>query len=93
MTLPFSSLPATTTPSALTLIASNEKLTELGAPEYVLVNLPAELASVIEFANREKEENGIRFKGMLYGEEDAKIAANLALYGGFMTKQMTAGKV
>ena len=77
---------------ALTLIASNEKLTELGAPEYVLVNLPAELASVIEYANREKDENGIDFKGMLYTEEDAKIAANLALYGGFSTKQMKTGK-
>lgn len=77
---------------ALTLIASNEKIVELGEPAYVLVNLPADLAPVIEYANRELAENGIRFKGMLYTEEDAKIAANLPLFGGFTTKQSVASK-
>ena len=76
----------------LTLIASNEKLTELGTLSSVYVNLPRDLASVLDRVNLEIEENGIRFLPFVYGEEDADVASKLSLFGGFYPKQITAGK-
>lgn len=78
---------------ALTLIASNEKLTDIAKPEFVCVNLPAELASAVDRANVELEENGIPFLVLPFSEADKEIALNLSLFGGFFSKQLgTAGK-
>ena len=74
---------------ALTLINENERLTELGKPEFVCVNLPKELMSVLDMANEEAEENGIAFACLPNEEEDA-ILSNLELYGGLFPKQITA---
>ena len=77
---------------ALTLIHGNERLTELGKPEFVCVNLPKELSCVLDMANEEAEENGITFTG-LPNEEDTTILSNLELYGGLFPKQIsTIGK-
>jgi hypothetical protein len=74
---------------ALTLIQGNERLTELSKPEFVCVNLPKELMSVLDMANEESEENGITFT-CLPNEEEADIRSNLELYGGLFPKQITA---
>ncbi len=64
----------------LSLIQSNDKLTEIARPERVLVNMPSELAHVIEYANIESEENGISFS-MINGSKDPNVSANLELFG------------
>jgi hypothetical protein len=74
---------------ALTLIQGNERLTELSKPEFVCVNLPKELMSVLDMANEEAAENGITFT-CLPNEEEAAILSNLELYGGLFPKQITA---
>ena len=73
---------------ALTLIASNDKLTELGKPEFVCVNLPKELGAVIEKTNEEAEENGITFVALSRDDVDDDICSNLELYGGLFPKHI-----
>ncbi len=75
---------------ALTLMQGNEKLTELGKPEFVCVNLPSDLSHVLDMANWEAEENGISFTRLSGADDDAAISANLELYGGFFPKQIGA---
>ncbi len=75
---------------ALTLIHGNERLTELGKPEFVCVNLPKELMGVIDMVNEEAEENGVTFTCLPNEEEEATILSNLELYGGLFPKQITA---
>ena len=78
---------------ALTLIHGNEKLTELGKPEFVCVNIPGDLVGVLEKVNEEAEENGITFTALPTENADANVSANLELYGGLFPKQMgTANK-
>lgn len=78
---------------ALTLIHGNERLTELGKPEFVCVNLPTELVSVLDAANEEAEENGITFTRLPSEGEDVAVLSNLELYGGLFPKQIaTTGK-
>ncbi|MBE6531475.1 MAG: hypothetical protein E7679_05250 [Ruminococcaceae bacterium] len=78
---------------ALTLIHGNEKLTEIGKPEFVCVNLPLDLASVLDTANEEAEENGITFTRLPSEGEGASVISNLELYGGLFPKQIaTTGK-
>ncbi len=67
---------------ALTLIRDNEKLTELGKPEFVCVNIPDDLAAVLNKVNEEEEENGIAFHAFRHGNADSAVTANLELYGG-----------
>ncbi|MBO7275914.1 MAG: hypothetical protein J6V15_06030, partial [Clostridia bacterium] len=71
---------------ALTLLASNEKLTQLGKPECIYVNLPQMLSFVLDKANEEQEENGYEFKLLDNGEDDANVLVNLELYGGFFPR-------
>ena len=73
---------------ALTLIDSNKKLTDLGKPEFVCVNIPDDLAGVIEKTNEESAENGITFTCLPSFAEAPIVAANLELYGGLFTKQL-----
>lgn len=73
---------------ALTLIHGNEKLTELGKPEFVCVNIPQDLMSVIDTANEEAEESGIIFTRLPSEGGDAAVISNLELYGGLFPKQI-----
>ena len=75
---------------ALTLIQGNEKFTEIGKPEFVCVNLPEDLLGVIEKANEEAEENGLKFTALPIENTEAAIASNLELYSGLFPKQMGA---
>ncbi len=78
---------------ALTLIHGNERLTELGKPEFVCVNLPQDLVSVLDTANEEAEENGITFTRLPSDGEGVSVLSNLELYGGLFPKQIaTTGK-
>lgn len=73
---------------ALTLIDGNKKLTELGKPEFVYVNLPHDLESVIDKVNEKEEENGIKFTNLKSDIEEAEILSNIELYGGLFPKQV-----
>lgn len=75
---------------ALTLIASNEKLTQIAKPEFVCVNMPQELAPVLDAVNEETEENGISFTALPISDYDSNVTANLELYGGLFPKQLAA---
>ena len=75
---------------ALSLIASNEKLTTLGKPECVYVNIPQSLSFVLDKANEELEENGVEFKLLDNGEYDANVLVNLELYGGFFPRAINS---
>ncbi len=77
---------------ALTLIASNEKLTELGKPACVFVNFPEALHPVLTRVNAEAAENGVTFTPVTYTMAHAEIRPRLSLFGGFYPKQITAGK-
>jgi len=74
---------------ALTLIEGNPKITEIGKPEFVCVNLPENLAGVIEKVNEEAEENGIEFTRLPCDNLDAIIPMNLEMYGALFPKQMS----
>ncbi len=75
---------------ALTLLNGNERLTELGKPEFVCVNLPSDLVSVLDMANQESEESGISFIRLTGSDEDAEVLSNLELYGGLFPKQIAS---
>ncbi len=75
---------------ALTLIHGNERLTELGKPEFVCVNLPQDLVGVLDAANEEAQENGITFVRLRGEGEDAAVLSNLELYGGLFPKHITS---
>lgn len=72
---------------ALTLIDSNTQITDLVPPQFVCVNIPADLAGVLDTVNEELEENGIEFK-LLAKEEESYELSNLELYGGLFPKQI-----
>lgn len=75
---------------ALTLIHENERLTELGKPESVCVNLPSDLLHMLSKANEEEEENGIIFKRLQTDNEEEKVLSNLELYSGLFPKQIAS---
>jgi hypothetical protein len=75
---------------ALTLLASNEKLTNLGKPECIYVNIPQSLSFVLDKANEELEENGVEFRLLDNGEIDANVLVNLELYGGFFPRAINS---
>ncbi len=74
---------------ALTLIAENESITELGKPAFVCVNLPRELVGVLDTVNAKAEENGISFIPLTVENEKPKILLNLELYGSLFPKQIS----
>lgn len=77
---------------ALTLIRENTRLTALGMPAFVSVNLPVDLIGVLDAANEESAENGISFVHFSNKEGSPELA-NLELYGGFFPKMISdAGK-
>lgn len=73
---------------ALTLIAGNARLTDLGKPECVCVNLPSDLAPVLDKVNEEAEENGIPFVCLPEADETKDISSHLELFGGLYPKQI-----
>ncbi len=75
---------------ALTLIHSNEKITELGKPQFVCVNLPADLSYVIDMTNQESGENGITFNRLSASSDNRIISENLELYGGLFPNQINS---
>lgn len=75
---------------ALTLMHGNERLTELGKPEFVCVNLPRDLEYLLDTVNAEAEESGITFTYLPTGREGAEVLSNLELYGGLFPKQISA---
>lgn len=78
---------------ALTLLQGNAKLVEIGKPEYVCVNLPSDLAPVLDAVNEEKEENGIPFIRLPETDGEKDFSEHLELFGGLYPKQINpAGK-
>ena len=75
---------------ALTLINGNERLVELGEPEFVCVNLPKDLAHLIDKVNEEEQENGISFIRLPTVGEKLAVVSNLELYGGLFPKQISS---
>lgn len=71
---------------ALSLLETNEKITQLGMPEFVCVNVPDTVSYVLDYANEEREESGIEFRGIGDGNYDRKVLHNLELFGGFFPK-------
>jgi hypothetical protein len=67
---------------ALSLIQSNKKLVDLGAPKFVCVNLPKDLQFVIDATNVEEVENGLPFMRFDLADENEDLAQNLELFGG-----------
>ena len=67
---------------ALCLIEENEKITSLGKPQFVSVNLPSDLSYLVDMENESAEENGISFTLLSSGEENEKMQASLEIYGG-----------
>lgn len=78
---------------ALTLISENTSIVELGAPQFVCVNIPRELSLAIDSANSEAEESGISFIPLTSENEKPKVLSNVELYGSLFPKQISvAGK-
>jgi len=71
---------------ALTLLANNEKITQLGMPEFVCVNIPSAVSYVLDAINEEQEENGIEFREFSVGKCNRRVRYNLELFGGFFPK-------
>ena len=71
---------------ALSLLNDNEKILELGAPEFICVNIPDHLAFVLDVVNQHKEENGIEFCALDMNDASPEVRANLELYGGLFPK-------
>ena len=76
---------------ALSLIQNNEKITIIRKPEFVCVNLPSNLAYVLDMANAESKENGIMFTRLSVPDDDPIIASSLELYGGLFPSQINPG--
>lgn len=74
---------------ALTLIQANPKITEIGKPEFVCVNIPENLEGVLAKVNEEAEENGIEFTRLPCDNLDNVIYENLEMYGALFPKQMS----
>lgn len=73
---------------ALSLMQNNERITELGKPEFVCVNLPPEMAFVLDRVNEEEEENQVRFTALRTEGDQPEIFGNLEMYGGLFPKQI-----
>ena len=79
---------------ALSLIENNDRLTDLAAPEFVCVNLPDDLADVIDKTNAEnagddskgKNKTNLPFIRVTGDGMNVNIVSNLELYGGLFPK-------
>ncbi len=73
---------------ALSLIESNEKITSLGKPEFICVNLPKDLSFILDKANEDEAENKLRFIPLRTDAGQPEIYGNLEMYGGLFPKQI-----
>ena len=73
---------------AMTLIAENTIFSDVTKTEFVCVNLPFELAFLIDTVNGCDEGNGIKFSSLLSGKESSAVLSNLELYGGLFPSQI-----
>ena len=72
----------------------NDRLTELGKPEFICVNLPDSLADVIPKANEEYKDAGVTFNRLFSNGATTGILSNLELYGGLSPKAIaTVAKI
>ena len=67
---------------ALNLIQSNDKLSQQGKPESVVVNMPEEFEFLYAMTNAEAEENGIEFQPLELHGISKDICENLQFVGG-----------
>ena len=70
----------------LSLLAYNDRITHLGSPEAVYVNLPDAYAGVLDAVNREREENGIDFRRLSGEIRNPEVYSNLELFGGLFPR-------
>ena len=75
---------------ALNLIQSNKRITDLDKPQFICVNLPAELSYVIDMINEEASENGITFTRLPSADDALAVSSNLELYGGLFPVQINS---
>ncbi len=71
---------------ALCFIFGNDQLKEFATPEEVYVKLPETYDFLYEMANREAEENGVKFLSAEI-DDGSDVAANLELYGAGLNKK------
>ena len=73
----------------LSFLRSNEQLTTLGEPEFVLVNLPSQYEFLFERVNADKAEQKIEFVSFDPAVEDNdSLTGNLELFGAFYSKNV-----
>ncbi len=75
---------------ALNLIQSNQRINELDKPQFVCVNLPADLSYVIDMINGEASENEITFTRLTSADDNMAVSSNLELYGGLFPAQINS---
>lgn len=73
---------------AFSLLISNEKIMNLGAPEFICVNIPEHLSFALDYFNDQREENGIEFRRFSSNNAQEAVLSNLELYGGFFPKSI-----
>lgn len=76
---------------ALELIGNNPSLTAIGSPDAVLVDLPEKFSYLLEMANAEEEENGVRFVKLSVTAQHADVTALAELYGGLALDRFHQG--
>lgn len=67
---------------ALSLLRNNPRLTSLGMPKFVAVNLPETCQFVIDSVNEEEKENGLPFVRFSQADGNENLSQNLELFGG-----------
>lgn len=69
---------------SINLLNSNEKITAFGNFDSVYVNIPEKYKFVLDMANKESEENGVKFLPLPIKEQN--VLNNLELSGGLLMK-------
>ena len=72
----------------LSLIAENQKLTSIAKPDFVCVNMPSDLAYLLDSANKESEENGITFTRLTDKEDALTVSSDIELFGGLFPQSI-----
>lgn len=72
---------------ALEFVRANARLTSIGVPSTVYVNMPDEYEYLFELVNEESSENRIKFADLGLKKEKAVIREHLDLYGGLYADQ------
>lgn len=72
---------------ALCYLAGNERLTRLGTPDAVYVNMPSRYSSLFEDLKAEESENGIPFRSAGIAAQTEWIGEHLEMYGGLFVRR------